>query len=255
MTPYQHTQIKKVIDCLKAIRYDVCAMCQSWSTRAEYLPESERLAANEFYLQSDLNLNARNLYDLTSGIDLLAEVEQGEYTPAMMRAALNEIDITWDKIDNWFFGAEESAINEFLRNDIETIRDSIRIVQYHFDQVVYPVPAPISPGLATARPTEKPLYKSFEDLFNNPDDIAPCVEALRSYEKGLSRKGEFKKFVVLTWIDYLYDIKKIRSCDFKIVAPVLANEFSGFTIPKRTTYSTAKGSAEAKKYFIMQILQ
>ena len=152
MTSYQHTRIKQIVDCLEAIREDVCAMCQDWTDTAEHLGQPERVAADAFYFQSDINRNARKLYGLTNGIDLLAEIEQGEYSRVTMGAALERISVTQDKIDNWFSGVEsteDGPVNEYLRNDIDTIRDAIRTVQYHVDPFVYPMPAPISTAPAT----------------------------------------------------------------------------------------------------------
>lgn len=96
-------------------------------------------------------------------------------------------------------------------------------------------------------------YKSFSDLFISHDDINLCVEVLKKYEKNRTRNGEFRKCVVIAWIDYLHDIKKIHTNDFKLVAPVLVTEFLGFTIGRRTTYDTPKCRMEAKNHFIMNI--
>lgn len=102
--------------------------------------------------------------------------------------------------------------------------------------------------------TEKlPQVKTFNDLFINPADIKPCVDVLNNYENSRNRGGEFKKFVVVAWIDYLESINKIYTCKYESVAPALATEFEGWKVGRRTWYEHANGYEHAKKYFIMNI--
>jgi hypothetical protein len=134
MTEYRHTRIKHVVDCLTACWNDIYEMCCDWETSVGYLSEAERVQADQYYAKSAINRNARQLYELTRGVDLQTEVQQGEYSVEMMRTALNEIERIKGRIENYFprvQHSDEGPVNERLHHDV------IHRILYAVDEVKY----------------------------------------------------------------------------------------------------------------------
>lgn len=110
-------------------------------------------------------------------------------------------------------------------------------------------PAPATSALPAPDQPPPPTYQTFADLFKDHADIDKCVEVLNSYEAGIRRNGTFYKYVVITWIDRLSKTGHIYTNSFSQIAPVLATEFNGLSIGRRTTSEVPIGAERAKEYF------
>jgi hypothetical protein len=122
---YAKTHLKQIVDCVRLCQKDIYNICNGWSTKAERLPEAERIATDGAYSKSSLNLNRRRLYDLISTYDLTAEVEQEQYTINTLKGAWDQINVASKFINTWFSKARSSddmPMNLRLADDIYWIR-------------------------------------------------------------------------------------------------------------------------------------
>ncbi|WP_157618526.1 hypothetical protein [Spirosoma spitsbergense] len=199
------------------------------------------------WLQRTKDLIARRSIHLEQLVgNLLPKIQQQAFEVTERRA-----------VKHLFHAVKDWTLEEFLyeppfTEDKDFPED--KPARYFYYDFVIQLFSQLSVSVKAAGPAKDllPQYTSFEELFKDPTDIAPCVKVLHQYEAGKSKKG-FKKFVVLAWIDWLYDKKKIRTNSFEIVAPILTKELDGFTVSKRTYYDTAKGSKDANLFFKINI--